>query len=249
MEIDTFYRRTCSFTTRLSYGRFEDELSIPSIAEYACGEVFFTSLNNCSFIVFGVEHLLSSLEACGVSNCRIEIEGGREVPVLDGSSSGWVSQVSRVGVVFNRCVINSGYSGVHRPFCYYSNTGSFISVVPSVELSVTAGWNGTGRGASCFGKGWSTLQLRRTSEFVSQFCAAKSFFHSSVELDCLYDLGLVQAGPTLCSVVALGYVLEDPGEVTYGEVETSRHKLTDFIGDLALLCRNGYILVVGHFVS
>ena len=33
-----------------------------------------------------VEALLSALECCGVDNARIEIEGGGEVPTLDGSA-------------------------------------------------------------------------------------------------------------------------------------------------------------------
>ena len=36
--------------------------------------------------VQGVEHLLAALEASGVDNARIEIEGGAEVPVVDGSA-------------------------------------------------------------------------------------------------------------------------------------------------------------------
>ena len=36
-----------------------------------------------------MEHLLSALEACGVDNARIEIEGGPEVPIVDGSALSW----------------------------------------------------------------------------------------------------------------------------------------------------------------
>lgn len=44
----------------------------------------------------GVEHLLAALEAMGVDNCRIEIEGGPEVPIDDGSSLPWVLQIQAV---------------------------------------------------------------------------------------------------------------------------------------------------------
>jgi UDP-3-O-acyl-N-acetylglucosamine deacetylase len=46
-----------------------------------------------------VEHLLSALEMLGVDNARIEVEGGSEVPIVDGSALGWtvdVQSVSRV---------------------------------------------------------------------------------------------------------------------------------------------------------
>jgi UDP-3-O-acyl-N-acetylglucosamine deacetylase len=43
--------------------------------------------------VMNVELLLSALEACGVDNARIEIEGGHEIPVLDNSALGWCIEV------------------------------------------------------------------------------------------------------------------------------------------------------------
>jgi UDP-3-O-acyl N-acetylglycosamine deacetylase len=46
--------------------------------------------------VQSVEHLLSALEACGIDNARIEIEGGQEIPVLDGSSMGWAVEIAEV---------------------------------------------------------------------------------------------------------------------------------------------------------
>ena len=33
-----------------------------------------------------VEHLLSALEASGVDNARVEVEGSGEIPILDGSA-------------------------------------------------------------------------------------------------------------------------------------------------------------------
>lgn len=45
-----------------------------------------------------VESLLSALECCGVDNARIEIEGGEEVPVVDGSAMGWAINIVVVGL-------------------------------------------------------------------------------------------------------------------------------------------------------
>ena len=47
-----------------------------------CAQVAFWRL--CS--VHSVEAVLSALECCGVDNARIEIEGGGELPTLDGSA-------------------------------------------------------------------------------------------------------------------------------------------------------------------
>lgn len=46
----------------------------------------------------GAQLLLSALEAMGVDNARIEIEGGCEIPVLDGSALGWALEVQFAGL-------------------------------------------------------------------------------------------------------------------------------------------------------
>lgn len=48
--------------------------------------------------VHSVEALLSALECCGVDNARIEIEGGDELPVCDGSAAVWAMNVIIAGL-------------------------------------------------------------------------------------------------------------------------------------------------------
>lgn len=48
--------------------------------------------------VLGAESLLAALEACGVDNARIEMEGGNEVPVIDGSALGWLVALEEHGL-------------------------------------------------------------------------------------------------------------------------------------------------------
>ena len=43
----------------------------------------------------GVQSLLSALEACGIDNARIEIEGGCELPIIDGSPLGWCINIHK----------------------------------------------------------------------------------------------------------------------------------------------------------
>lgn len=79
--------------------RSSKEINIPAQIEFARGELHYTTLENDAFSVSSVEHLLAALEACGVDNCRIELEGGREVPIIDGSAHGWTTLIISVGVV------------------------------------------------------------------------------------------------------------------------------------------------------
>ena len=42
--------------------------------------------------------LLSALEACGVDNARIEVEGGGELPLWDGNAVGWAEEIQLAGL-------------------------------------------------------------------------------------------------------------------------------------------------------
>ena len=45
-----------------------------------------------------MEHLLSALEGSAVDNARIEVEGGEEMPIIDGSALGWTIQIQISGL-------------------------------------------------------------------------------------------------------------------------------------------------------
>ncbi|PKA52220.1 putative UDP-3-O-[3-hydroxymyristoyl] N-acetylglucosamine deacetylase 5 [Apostasia shenzhenica] len=72
---------------------------IPATIDHAVNSPLCTTLCCRGASVRTVEHLLSALEACGVDNCRIEIEGGEEVPILDGSAKCWVEAIEHIGLL------------------------------------------------------------------------------------------------------------------------------------------------------
>ena len=55
-----------------------------------------------------VEAVLSALECCGVDNARIEMEGGGELPTLDGSAVVCLTTLSQYA-------LSSAETGVHVP--------------------------------------------------------------------------------------------------------------------------------------
>ncbi|KAK9904226.1 hypothetical protein WJX75_007256 [Coccomyxa subellipsoidea] len=72
------------------------QASLENVVE---GQHMLTSLSDDeTFHVHSVESLLSALECCGVDNARIEIEGGEEVPVADGSAMGWAINIVVAGL-------------------------------------------------------------------------------------------------------------------------------------------------------
>ncbi|RRT49823.1 hypothetical protein B296_00016188 [Ensete ventricosum] len=63
-------------------GHSRPRTRIPAAIGHAVDSALCTTLSRDGTRVRTVEHLLSALEACGVDNCRIEIDGGDEVCFL-----------------------------------------------------------------------------------------------------------------------------------------------------------------------
>merc|ERR1712007_197129 len=112
------------------------------------------------YTVNSVEHLLAALEACGVDNCRIELEGGREIPIIDGSAHGWTTLIISVGVVTCPENIKKGVIKIHEPLVVTGENGSFISVTPSETTLITAGWDALSRGAESLGRSCYTWDVK-----------------------------------------------------------------------------------------
>jgi len=227
-----------------------EEIIIPASLNFACGEANYTILSRDGQTIRSVEHILSALEVCGIDNCRIELEGGREIPVIDGSAYGWTTLIIHVGVIQCLTEVLKGILKVHEPIVMTRENDSFISVVPSSNTLISAGWDALPRGAPCFGRSWYTWCMDEDFHFHFSVAPAKTFYHSEFELDALYDSGLIQAGPSICAIVGMGETFQNPGEITFPDDEASRHKVIDFVGDLSLLSNNGQGgIPVGHFVA
>jgi UDP-3-O-acyl-N-acetylglucosamine deacetylase len=232
------------------FTRSDEDISCPATIKFARGEVYYTSLERHGLIIKSVEHILASLEACGVDNCRIEIENGTEVPIIDGSAHGWTTLITRLGVIPCEEKTTKQVIKTNKPILLNGNDDSFVGISPSPSVLITAGWDAVSRGAPCFGRSWFTWDVDHDLHFHYSIAPAKTFYHSTFELDALYDSGLVQAGPTFCAIVGMGESLHDPAEVSFPDDETARHKVLDLTGDLALLSREGNGgLPRGHVLS
>src|SRR5208283_2642676 len=55
-----------------------------------------TSLKYNGSIIHTVEHMVSAIRGLGIDNIMVEIEGGEEPPVFDGSSFEYIKAISRV---------------------------------------------------------------------------------------------------------------------------------------------------------
>ncbi|MCL7050615.1 hypothetical protein MKW94_021397, partial [Papaver nudicaule] len=79
---------------------------IPASIDFTKESPLCTTLSRNGVRVRTVEHLLSALDALHVDNCRIEVTGADEVPLLDGSAKEWVEAVDKSGL--SVCKDNNG---------------------------------------------------------------------------------------------------------------------------------------------
>lgn len=215
-----------------------EEVRVPS----SLRSVVETTLSTCIGVgktrVRTVEHLLSALEGLGVDNCRIEIEGGNEVPLLDGSAKVWVEAVHEAGISF---ATDKGGNQVLRDTfvlkepLFVSQQDSFVAAFPSSDLRITYGIDF--QEVPAIRTQWFSICLGDASNYEVEIAPARTFGIAE-QIGRLQAAGLVKGGSTdnaiICSVkdgwLNLPLRFSD---------EPCRHKLLDLIGDLALCAQNG----------
>ncbi|XVF85455.1 hypothetical protein PTKIN_Ptkin17bG0119200 [Pterospermum kingtungense] len=121
---------------------------IPASIDFAQESPLCTTLCKDGYKIRTVEHLLSALEAKGVDNCKIQIEGldseesEVEVPIFDGSASTWVEAIEQVGrkESLDRCGNNAEKLApyMNEPL-HVSRNDSFIVAFPSPKVRITCG--------------------------------------------------------------------------------------------------------------
>ncbi|XP_065855315.1 probable UDP-3-O-acyl-N-acetylglucosamine deacetylase 1, mitochondrial isoform X1 [Euphorbia lathyris] len=240
---------------------FQSKYSIPASIDFAQqASPLCTSLSTDGLRVRTVEHLLSALEAAGVDNCRIEIcnnddnvdseaeDSEIEVPILDGSASGWVDAIEEASLVV--AVDQWGNSSeqlspyLNEPVCVQKND-SFVIAVPSPKVVITYGIDFCK--VPAIGRQWFSIAPFEDSSYIKQIASSRTF--------CLYDevesmrnMGLIKGGSLdnalVCSA-SEGW-LNPPLRFLD---EPCRHKILDLVGDLSLFARLGNQgLPVAHII-
>ncbi|MDR2406002.1 MAG: UDP-3-O-acyl-N-acetylglucosamine deacetylase [Deltaproteobacteria bacterium] len=180
-----------------------------------------------------LEHLLSALAGLGVCNLKIEVRGP-ELPILDGSALPWANLLKKAGIRTLRAPRN--YYRVKQTYCLMEDDKS-VEVRPSMDFSIDA---------SIEFPGYITQQNRSftfsRSAYVSEISPARTFcLEKDVERMQKENLAL---GGGLDNAVVIG----ENGKVLNPEGlrfpdECARHKILDFMGDIAL----AQAPILGHF--
>ena len=172
-----------------------------------------------------VEHLLASLIGVGLTHAHIEITGN-EIPLLDGSSIGWIEEIEKVGMV-NSFTPPKPRPELNSPI--FVNKGeSVIFAIPSKILKLIGLIDFPHK---AIGQQMFSIELS-PNNFVKEIAPARTFGFLE-QLKELKKAGLIKGGALENALVCNGDSWVNP-PLRFAN-EPVRHKLLDLIGDLAFV--------------
>lgn len=228
-----------------------DNVEIPADVKFVNRTNRQTILQKGDASVGTVEHLMASLYALGIDNCRIDLDGS-EIPILDGSAAPLVALIEKAGITEQD--EDKNYYVLEETFTYKSEDGGEIMAIPSEEFEVTALID---YGSSVLGP--QHAHLDKMVNFGEEIASARTFSFLR-ELEPLLDQGLIKGGdlnnaivyvdqeiaPATLEKLKKAFDREDVQVTQNGTLnniqlrfsnEAARHKLLDVVGDLALIGR------------
>ncbi|KAL6770902.1 hypothetical protein ACKKBF_B33170 [Auxenochlorella protothecoides x Auxenochlorella symbiontica] len=218
------------------------------IASASAASAHHTKLQREDVSILSPEALLSTLEACGIDNARIEIEGGSEVPVIDGSAMGWAVELRSVGV--RPCGPQSTravWLSPPQPLTV-GDGDAFITFYPGDVMKLTAGVEFE---APAIGRQWHTWSPDQDEHFRYEVAPARRCFDSPEEVEALTQEGLLRGGADFVALVAQGQDWYDDSLLRFpvDDSEAARHAIQSLLGVLALAALPGSrALPLGHTV-
>ena len=191
-----------------------------------------TTLSGNGVHVSTVEHLLGALRGLGVDNVHIDVDGS-EIPVLDGSAAAYVEKILETGLV-RQCAERKVFK-LNAPVTLHDGEKT-VRAVPHdglvIDYTIDFPHPAIGR---------QHMRIAITPESFARVAKARTFgFLRDVEAMRAHGLAL---GGSLENAIVLDEhgVMNEEG-LRYAD-EFVRHKILDFIGDMAVLP----LPLKGHF--
>lgn len=197
---------------------------IPARIDHVGQTVLSTELVSDRASVRTVEHLLAALAGMGVDQARIELDGP-EVPLLDGSASGWVEAIAQ-STLRPQGTLRRSASLPHPIFVQQGD--AFIVALPASELRLTYGIDFD---LPAIGNQWHSW-LPSQESFAEAIAPARTFGLAH-QIEQLRDRGLIKGGSLDNALVCAETGWLNP-PLRFSN-EPVRHKLLDLVGDLSLL--------------
>lgn len=180
-----------------------------------------------------VEHLLATINGMGIDNIHIEVTG-KEVPIMDGSAGSFVYLLKQAGMrTLNkpRKVLN------FKKAVEFEQDGKYIKARPydglRVDYTIEFAHPLIGR---------QHLDMEITSENFTQHLAKARTFGFLKEVDYLHANGMGLGGSLDNAIILDEYNILNAEGLRF-ENEFVRHKMLDFVGDIATFGAR----IQGHF--
>lgn len=195
--------------------------------------------------VHTVEHFLSSLSITGITDILVEISGN-ELPILDGSSAGFVEKLLEAGIVELDEKIEPVV--IMEPVIFSDEkAGKYVMALPydGFKISYTIDFNHSFLKSQYY-------ELEVNLENYMENIAKCRTFAFDYEIDFLKKNNLALGGSLENAVVIGADGPLNPEGLRYSD-EFVRHKILDIIGDLYVLGTpvKAHIIAIkaGHYVN
>lgn len=185
-----------------------------------------TTLSAGDARVSTVEHLLAAIRGLGIDNIHVDAEGG-EIPIMDGSAAPFVMLLGKAGIARQnapRRVLR-----IKKPISF-SRDGKSIEAFPHNGFAVEYTINFPHRLI-----GTQSMRLELTPRSFAEVARARTFGFLR-EVEYLHSKGLALGGSLDNAIVLDECSVLNPEGLRFDD-EFIRHKVLDFIGDMAMLDR------------
>ncbi|MDY0320498.1 MAG: UDP-3-O-acyl-N-acetylglucosamine deacetylase [Arcobacteraceae bacterium] len=208
-------------------------VTIPLSPENVIDTKMATVIGKDGVKISTIEHLLSAIYAYGIDNLRIILDND-EVPVLDGSSSGYCMLIDEVGI---KELDKSKKVMVIKKEITVEDKGKVVTLKPSghIVFDFAINFDHPVIGEQKYHFDYSLKEYKENISRARTF----GFLH---EVQYLRSIGLALGGSLENAIVLDENKILNPEGLRYDD-EFVRHKILDAIGDLSLL---GYT-VVGYY--
>jgi len=197
--------------------------SIAASVKNVVSTVRSTTLGAEGITVHTVEHLMAALYASGIDNAIIEMEGGDEIPIGDGSALFILSLIKDAGI---KELSEEKKAFKIKNLISFRAGKSFIAGYPAgrFSLSVMVDY-----GDEVIGRQFVQYDPEKM-DFFEKIAPARTFAFEE-EVKKLREAGFAQGGSLNNALIITkgGYMNQ-----SRFEDEVARHKCLDLIGDLAL---------------
>jgi UDP-3-O-[3-hydroxymyristoyl] N-acetylglucosamine deacetylase len=210
--------------------RSDINITIPLIPQNVVDTKMATVIGKDGVVISTIEHLLSAIYSYGIDNLRIVLDND-EIPILDGSSSGFCMLLDEIGI--------KEQDEVKKAIMIKKDVeikvdDKFVRLKPSNHIiyDFSILFDHPTIGEQKYKFDYSIDEYKENISRARTF----GFLH---EVQYLQSIGLAQGGSLENAIVLDEQKVINPDGLRYDN-EFVRHKILDAIGDMALL---GYTMI------